>query len=119
MEAGPRARERRGISPSAATCSHTLSLTTTHCRGAKSERVKSELLTDVVEPQRRGQAGGGRVQQPSEHVQDALGRQQHPGVTHSAQHNRVTVKSTDLLNSCADVPLRYCVDITSIYIKCA
>lgn len=44
----------------------------------KSEQVKSERLTDMVEPQRGGQAGGGRVQQPSEHVQDALGGERHP-----------------------------------------
>lgn len=56
--------------------------------GASEPRVSG--LTDVVEPQRRRQAGGGRVQQASEHVEDTLGRQQHPGVTHSARHGRVT-----------------------------
>lgn len=68
MEAGQRARERLGISPQ-----RRRAATRSACRLPAGEQ-SVKRLTDVVEPQRGGEAGGGRVQQPSEHIQDALGR---------------------------------------------
>lgn len=71
-----RARERRGIPTSPPTGPPGSGMQPhaqpDHCR--ENKRSLAHWLTDVVEPERRGGPGVGRVQQPPEHVEDTLGR---------------------------------------------